>query len=54
MEFCAELCNRFQIGSDSSTAFQRLKGKHPSQVMVEFGRAVMLRVCVESARFLNG
>ena len=45
VEFCADLYNRFQIGSDGKTAHQRLKGKHSSQVMVEFGTAVMFRVC---------
>ena len=45
VEFCADLHNRFQIGSDGKTAHQRLKGTHSSQVMVEFGTAVMFRVC---------
>ena len=43
--FCADLHNKFQIGSDGTTAYQRLKGKHSSQVMVEFGMAGMFRVC---------
>ena len=34
-----------QIGSDSKTVIQRLKGKHSRQVMVEFGTMEMFRVC---------
>ena len=45
VEFCADLHNRFHIGSDGKTAHQRLKEKHSSQVMVEFGTAVMFSVC---------
>ena len=45
VEFCADLYNRFQVGSDGKTAQQRLKGKHSNQVMVEFGTAVLFRVC---------
>ena len=45
VEFCADLYIRFQVGSDGKTAQQRLKGKHSNQVMVEFGTAVLFRVC---------
>ena len=45
VEFCADLYNRFQVESDGKTAQQRLKVKHSNQVMVEFGTAVLFRVC---------
>ena len=54
VEFCADLYNRLQVGSDGKTAQQRLKGTHSNQVMVEFGTAVLFRVCGKVQRSSMG
>ena len=45
VEFCADLYNRFQIGSDGKTAMQRLRGRRCNQPFFEFAAPVLFRVC---------
>ena len=45
VEHAADLLNRFAVGADGKTAVQRLKGKACEKYVLEFGSAVMFRVC---------
>ena len=52
VEHVSDILNRFLVGRDGNTAVQRMKRKRCEQYVLEFGSAVMFRVCgkVEGAR----
>ena len=43
MEYAAHLLNRFEVGHDSKTAYERCKGKRARCAGIEFGEAVLWR-----------
>ena len=60
VEHAAETLNKFHVGSDGRTAYERMKGKSYKGEVFEFGRSVMHRVAGEvqggsmQARFFEG
>ena len=44
VEHCADVLNRYCVGSDGRTPFQRLRGRRSDCHMAEFGAQVMFRV----------
>ena len=44
VEHCADVLNRYRIGGDGRTPYQRLKGRKFMGHMLEFGSSVMFRV----------
>ena len=44
VEHCADVLNRFYIGADGRTPYQRLKGRKFVGHMLEFGSPVMFRL----------
>ena len=44
VEHAADLINKFAVGADGKTAYERVKGKGYRGEVVEFGRKVMYRV----------
>ena len=44
VEHCADVLNRYNIGADGRTPYQRLKGRKFVEHMLEFGTSVMFRV----------
>ena len=51
VEHCADVLNRYNIGADGRTPYQRLKGRKFVGHMLEFGSSVMFRV---SGKVLGG
>ena len=47
-EYSGYLLNRFEVGHDGRTAYERLKGKRSTSIGVEFGEAVHWRVAPAS------
>ena len=43
VEYAAVLLNRFEVGADGKTNYERSKGKQASTLGIEFGEAVMWR-----------
>ena len=43
VEYAAYLLNRFEVGQDGKTAYERLKGKQARTLGVEFGEAILWR-----------
>jgi len=42
-EYCGFLLNRFEVGADGKTAYERLKGKKAKQQGIEFGEGVFFK-----------
>ena len=43
VEWSAHVLNRFEVGKDGRTAFERCKGKRAKHLGIEFGEAVLWR-----------
>ena len=43
VEWSAHVLNRFEVGKDGRTAFERCKGKRNKHLGIEFGEAVLWR-----------
>ena len=43
VEYAAHLLNRFEVGHDGRTAYERCKGKPAKNMGIEFGEAVLWR-----------
>ena len=44
VEHAADVLNKFAVGIDGRTAYERIKGKKYHGEMVEFGRRVMYKI----------
>ena len=44
VEHAADLLNKFAVGEDGRTAYERVKGKKYRGEMIEFGRKVMYKI----------
>ncbi len=44
IEHCADILNKFQVGKDGRTPYERLKGKQFHGTVLEFGAQVMIKV----------
>ena len=44
VEHAADVLNKFAVGNDERTAYERIKGKKYHGEMVEFGRRVMYKI----------
>ena len=42
-EYAAHLLNRFEVGKDGTTAYERCKGKKAKHMGVEFGEGILWR-----------
>ena len=43
MEYASHLLNRYEVGHDGKTAYERCKGKPAKNMGVEFGEGVLWR-----------
>ena len=43
VEYAAVLLNRFEVGADGKTNYERCKGKRATTLGIEFGEAIMWR-----------
>ena len=54
VEHAADIINRFAVGPDGKTAYERIKGKKYRGEVVEFGRMVMYRIPRKSEGGVHG
>ena len=52
VEHAADLLNKFAVGPDGRTAFERLKGKRYRGEVVEFGRKILYKIPCKPERGL--
>ena len=50
VEYAAVLLNRYEVGHDGKTAYERLRGKRPNVLGLEFGEQILWRRVIKGDR----